>query len=697
MQSLGWYIRRLAAMSPAEVGWRVHSQLRDLADRLLVARRQRSGAFQGDEGVLRAAPPFRVTPVAVGEWAEGGGPLGRAGLARLRERADAIADHRLSYFDLHAVDHGHPIDWHRDHKSGVAAPRRFSGSIDYRDHRVTGDCKFVWEPNRHQHLVVLARAYRATGERRYADAVVEQLGSWLAQNPYGTGMNWRSPLELGVRLINWVWALDMIREADALPAPLAGDLVRAVSMHVWEIARKYSRGSSANNHLVGEAAGVYVATSYFRGLPDAPRRRDEARDILHAQIAAQTSADGGGREQAVGYQLFVMQFFTIAGLVGRWSGDEFAGPYWRRIEQMSRFVQALGAAGPIPMFGDYDDGYVLDLGSGPGEFDAWLDVAAALRRDATLRRAREAWSEPCAWLFPADELATLGADRGAERPLHSVALADAGLYLLQRGSGAERVSVGIDCGELGLGPLAAHGHADALAITLRAFGREILTDTGTYDYFTYPRWREYFRSTAAHNTVEVDGLSQSEMVGPFLWGKRANARVLQWSPRDDGGEFAGEHDGYRRLPDPVSHRRSVSMNAEGIEVWDVLEAVGTHEAVLRLHFAPECQVTLSGRTCRAVVPEGIVTIDLDPAAAWQAVREAAEPIGGWVSRGYHQKQAATTLIGRVRWSGRAALSCRIRPQLVSRTEGTSDRAQLRDVPRSASGPGEPASVKPLLR
>ncbi len=228
---------------------------------------------------------FRVSDVPVGAWSAAQSGSVEAGWRdRLTVRADAIAAHRLSYFDLKDYHHGDPIDWNRDHKAGIAAPMEFSRSIDYRDYQVTGDCKFVWEPNRHQHLVVLGRAYRATGDRRYAEAVAEQLASWLDQCPYGVGMNWRSPLELGVRLINWVWTLDLIRESGVIDGGLSSRLLESAALHVWEIARNYSRGSSANNHLIGEAAGVWVAANYFNGLVDAERHRNEAGAILHDEI-----------------------------------------------------------------------------------------------------------------------------------------------------------------------------------------------------------------------------------------------------------------------------------------------------------------------------------------------------------------------------------------------------------------------------
>lgn len=207
MQSLTWYVRRLRVMSPQEAAWRVRSAMRDAADRYLVSVRARPRPITA---ILRSrgdgdTPGFRATDMEFGQWSAQSADE-REWYARLIGKADRIAAHRLSFFDLENHHLGDPIDWNRDHKSGKAAPLRFAPSIDYRDFDTTGDCKFVWEPNRHHQLVVLGRAYRASGEPRYAAAVVEQLDSWLRQCSFGVGMNWRSPLELGIRLINWVWA-----------------------------------------------------------------------------------------------------------------------------------------------------------------------------------------------------------------------------------------------------------------------------------------------------------------------------------------------------------------------------------------------------------------------------------------------------------------------------------------------------------
>jgi uncharacterized heparinase superfamily protein len=524
----------------------------------------------------------------------------------------------------------------------------------------------VWEANRHQHLVVLGRAYRATGDERYARAAMEQLESWLDACPFGRGMNWRSTLELGIRLINWVWALDLVRETGLPDEPLRSRLLESVHQHTWEIARRYSGGSSANNHLVGEAAGVFVATAYFPGLDPGAQLHGESRAILAREILRQSHDDGGTREQAIGYQIFVLQFYLVVDTVARAINEPPPRAFERRLEKMVDFVRALAQGGDqLPALGDADDGYVLDLGGRASEWRSWLGVGAARFERPDFALEADVPCETVRWLLgrPGAERLTDLRRRAGGRALAATAFPDSGYYLLQSGCRRESsCSVVFDCGELGFGSIAAHGHADALSFTLRAFGRDVLVDPGTYDYFSYPDWRRYFRSTRAHNTVEVDGVDQSTMEGPFLWGQRAEARCVSWEPRSDGGRVSGEHDGYLRLADPVLHRRTLELGGAPpvLTVTDRIEAKGEHEVAIAFHVADAAEVVrLGGHSLEIRLEGGVARLTLDEVLRVEVLSGSVDPIGGWMSRGYHRRSPCTTVIGRVRSLGPLTLVCRV--------------------------------------
>jgi hypothetical protein len=666
MQPLSWYVNRLRSMTPAEVAWRIQSASRDAVDRYRIrAGRYPSPADAVAPGMgAGQAPAFRVSDVSVGEWASSRRSDEREWLGRLQAQAEQLATHEFTFFDRERVHLGDPIRWNYEVKAARATPLTFAASIDYRDYRVVGDCKLVWEPNRHHQLVVLGRAYRASGDRRYADAVIEQLGSWLDQCPFGLGMNWRSPLELGIRLINWVWAIDLIRESGVPRSTLQERLIHSVYLHCWEITRKLSRGSSGNNHLTGELAGVYVAATYFTQLAHRNEWREMAAARLERQIQELTAPDGGWREHAIGYQLFVLQFFIVAGLAGRAAGEDFSADYWARVESLLEFVAALLEGGPLPAFGDADDGYVLNLGGSGADAPGLLSTGAVLFSNSRLKTQAGEFREMTRWLLPSGARAAYDAlALPASGALSSRAFKDSGYYLLQSGDALSpnRISVFFDCAELGFGAIAAHGHADALSITLRAFGRDILVDPGTYDYFTYPEWRSYFRSTRAHNTVTIDGRDQSEMLGPFLWGARAASRLVAWEPSASGSRVVGEHDGYSRLPSPVMHRRTVELDgpARTVTIRDDVRGRGQHDVAIHFHAAEHVDVKEAHDRVVLELPEGVVTLRPDPVLEVTIARGQERPILGWVSPGYHVKRPSTTIVARATVRDAAVLTCRI--------------------------------------
>jgi hypothetical protein len=658
-------------MSPLEIAWRVRSKVRDTVDRPLVGVRSRPRPI---DAILHrngsAFPSIRLVDFAPGEWAsEKLGDSEKHWQGELMAKADKIVDHRLSFFDL--VDHplGHPIQWNRDHKAGIDCPLKFAAAIDYRDHHEVGDCKFVWEPSRHHQFVVLALAYRATGKVFYAQALVEQLDSWLHQCPFGLGMQWRSPLELGIRLINWVWAMDLIWDSGVVHDALRSRWMNSLYLHVWDVSRKFSKGSSANNHLIGEAAGVFIATSYLKQMNNASRWRCESRDILAREIGEQTYPDGLTREQALGYHLFVIQFYTLAGIVARKCGEDFDSVYWARLEKMYEAIGRLSEGGDeLPLYGDADDGYVIDLGGHPRDVRVWMAIGAVLFQRPDFKAWSGGYAEQAGWLLGESSRCTFDQipDPPKDSPITSHGFEGAGYYLLQHGiqNSLERISVLFDCGELGYKSIAAHGHADALSFTLRAFGRDVLVDPGTYDYFTYPEWRNYFRSTRAHNTIEIDGQDQSALLGAFMWGSRATAHCTHWSPNPSGGSVAGEHDGYARLDDPVNHRRSLNLTGDRREltVTDEINANGRHELAVYWHFSRNCgiQSIENNNIVIDVDSAGEVVLECDSRWTLEQIKGNKDTMAGWVSRGYHRREAGTTLIGRWTSSGNAEITTRIR-------------------------------------
>jgi hypothetical protein len=652
MQPPSWYLNRLRAMSAGEVGARVLRQVRFGLERAgaLRADRPPSPSAWPPSEPMSAAPPTQESAVYV-------------------EAANRVLEGRFDFFG-ETFHLGHEVRWNVDPKTGTTAPLVFGKTMNYRDSRLVGDIKYLWELNRHLETVTLAQAYAVSGDVRYLEHLRRLLLSWIEQCPYLKGANWCSSLELGIRLINWQLAY---RIAGGARSPLfAGEegklfaelWLRSIYQHVHFVMGHLSGHSSANNHLIGELAGAYVAAATWPCWPQMSRWRTRAQALLLAQAEAQTHEDGVNREQAVSYQQFVMYFLLVAGLASRSTPAPFPVSYWRTFRRMTTFVDALlDVGGNVPMIGDADDGIVFALVP-RDRFDPFRELLAVSGRLFASARWREraiGHDSTARWLCEGTVPLGEDEDPGSKTPTKFEA---GGYYVLGHRLGEEdETRLIVDAGPLGYLSIAAHGHADCLSLLLSAGGKEFLIDPGTYCYHTQREWRDYFRGTAAHNTVRVDGSDQSEISGPFMWSEKAVPRVLAYETTPTRDRFRASHSGYRRLEDPVVHTREIIFDKEHgtIEVVDEIECAGSHRIERFWHFSEQCSVESSGAHVVATNGDARLTLDVDaPSAGCRLMRGDTQPIGGWISRRFGHKQPTTTVVFTQDVRGAVSMRTRLR-------------------------------------
>lgn len=695
MSSRRCYADRLRSLNMAEWTWRCRRMVRRAADRLLLHARTVRPGLRGLTRHYSNGFTYGNTAFASHhpEWKNAVRSACREDQrARLLNAAEALLTHRFDLFDRCNVFLGDDIHWNYEPKAEKRTPVGPSWAIDERDYRETGDARWVWEPNRHHHFVVLARAYFLTGDLRFAREVIAQTQTWITQCPYGRGMNWRRPLELAIRITNWAHAWELIRPSGLMTRDVEERVLPVVYQHLWEIQRDYSTHDSPCHRFLGEAAGVFIAGNYFSGFKACGRWCARARSILEREILRQTHDDGGHVEQSTAIHLFSLEWLLYAGLSARWSGHDFSSSYWSRVERMTQFIADLMEGGPLPMIGDADDSYVLKLGTAADRAAALLSLGATLFDRPDWASPTEDFDEPAVWLL-ARKHRRRSDSRGMEvaTPLTSRALTTSGYYLLQTGHRGSRnaVSVLVDCGPLGHGRDAAHAHADALSLTLRIGGCDVLVDPGAFDSFTYPEWRDYFRSTRAHNTLVIDGENQSQSWGPFRWGCRAAARCLRWDACSGEPCMGGEHDGYATLSDPVIHRRFVSLQPTHttVVVRDELVAKKQHEVSSFWHLGENCQASPIGEhAVRIDHPNGSVIMELARFFSIRLVRGIEHPPQGWISRGYHRRTPGLVIVAAARITGAGAWETRIvcRPTRTQERRGVESRRKRRVLRTTAS-------------
>ncbi len=640
---LEWYARRVARMSPAEVAWRG----RDQAMQAAWSRRQVR------EVVAAAAPPMAGERTFTGTLpADTAARVPEAARAAVLEAADRLMRGEWEVLGVARTDLVRP-DWFYDPVTGRRSPPdRYAFRIDHRSQEQTGNIKQVWEISRLQHLTLLATAWFLSRDERYADRVAEQLRSWWRENPFLSGVHWTSGIEIGIRLISLAWIRRLLDDWPQVAELFEHDdlAVRQIHWHQRYLATFRSRGSSANNHVIAEAAGQLVASCAFPWFPESERWRRKSTRILESELVRNTFPSGIGRELASDYQCFVAELGLVAAVEAQASGHPLSPTAVARLRAMVDSGAALlDERLRPPRQGDGDEGRGLLLDApASGHWPSLLALGEAVF-------GRLGWwpaAAPGAESSIVGALARLSSDpagRPAQRPSR---FADAGTVVLRTASGqGPEIWCRCDGGPHGYLSIAAHAHADALSVEVRYGGVDVLADPGTYCYHGEREWRSYFRSTIAHNTLELGGQSQSRDGGPFLWLRHANAREIEVLDIGEIASWTAEHDGYLTLHPPARHRRSVRLDraAHALEIVDEVDG-GSHDARLAFHLGPEVEVQLDG-TCAALSwpaapAPGAARLNLPPGLAWSVHRGETDPILGWYAPGLGRRVPACTLVGR---------------------------------------------------
>ena len=565
--------------------------------------------------------------------------------------ADKICRGRFDLLGYADLDFGDPPSWQFDPISGRQAPFVHWTRLDPLDYETVGDSKVIWELNRHQWLVHLGQAYRLTHEERYAEAVVHNLRSWQQTNASGMGINWTSSLEVGFRLISWCWALALIRDSRALTPSLFAEVVQSVEAHATHVERYLSYYFSPNTHLTGEALGLLYAGVVFPQLKRAKRWQSLAARILVHEIDRQVLSDGVYFERSTCYQRYTVDIYLHFLILASRAGVEVPSVVSERVRSMLDFLVTLRHSdGSMPSIGDADGGWLLPLSrTRPEDFRAMFSTAAVLFRDSAYARAAGELAPDTLWLFGTSAVEIFDAlQPSLSAPDTCRVFPTGGFAVMRSGWDASSHSLIFDTGPLGCPNSSGHGHADMLSIQCSVFGRPYIVDAGTCCYTANQELRDFSRGTAAHSTVVVDGKSQAEPAGPFAWRSQSKAQLLRWLCNETLAFADAEHDGYRALPDPVSHRRRVIFVKKRYWVLvDDVTGAGTHRLEIRFQFAP-MDVRIDTAGCVRATLDGrrgllLRTFTFDELEGDVRVGCRA-PLEGWISPNYGQLEPAPALV-----------------------------------------------------
>ncbi len=567
-------------------------------------------------------------------------------------RADAFAAGRFDLLGYEALDFGNPIDWHRDPIAKRTAPKAHWSRVAYLDPSVVGDHKVIWELNRHQYFLTLGRAYWLTGDESYAKVIADHLTSWLDANPPKTGMNWASSLEVSFRAISWLWALHFLRDSSSLTPRLFRRIVGVLDLHARQIADNLSTYFSPNTHLTGEALGLVAIGTALPQCQNAEEWRKIGYGILEVEFFKQVRPDGTYVEQSLYYHRYTLDIFMQALVLSRNDENRLRVIEGRLQAALDHAMHLTRPDGTFPLIGDDDGGELLPLDPrATNDFRAGLGTAAAVFGRADYAYVAGDLSEETLWLLGPSGVNAFDALRPVPPESTSRGFADGGYYVMRDTWSRDANWLAIDAGPHGY-LNCGHAHADALSIDVVSRGRPLLTDAGTYSYSADLAGRNRFRSTAAHNTVTVDGQPSSQFgAGAFQWKGFARTEVRRWISTSTFDFIAARHDGFTQLRSPVIHERSVLfVRGEYWLIRDRIESEGDHDVDILFHCAPGIvarqldENVVSLGDADASDGQSTLLVTLASSGSYSTVRDAISPR-------YGKRTDTTTCVFRLRARG----------------------------------------------
>jgi hypothetical protein len=471
--------------------------------------------------------------------------------------ADQIVKHRFRLLGFE-IETGPEIRWRRDYVHNIESGIPYFRRLPYLDFHTVGDHKNVWELNRHQHLVVLAQAFLFTGRREYIDEIIAQLESWFEQNPFQRGINWASALEVAFRALSWIWTWHIV--ATELPETFLRHWANELYRHAHHLAANLSVYFSPNTHLLGEAVALHAISVLFASFPQAAVWKCTSSQIVDKQLSFQVWPDGAHFEQSSYYHVYALDFFVLHFLL---SGRPDS--YRPVLEKMAGYIHwLLGPSRKIAFLGDDDGGRLFHPYGDRHTFGrASLATCGILLNNAEWLGTTDDVAEQALWWLDSAECRA-ASQRSA--PSGNQMFANAGAAFLQ----TRRLFVQMDAGPFGYGG-AGHSHSDALSILVWLDGEPVFIDPGTFTYVGDPAERDWFRGSAAHNTIRIDELDQGIAAGPFRWSTKPSVHIDRWEPSSNGGVIEATCS----YSDFV-HRRRVLLSSERLLVLDEISGDDRH-------------------------------------------------------------------------------------------------------------------------
>lgn len=489
-----------------------------------------------------------------------------------------------------------PIDWHCDFKSGFRwPPRKFYKRYVTTDYSNNSDVKVPWELSRCHHLLWLGQAYLLSKDEKYAEEIVSQIDNWINENSLMYSINWTCAMDVAIRAINWLYAVNMIIDSRSISAPFIRKFTKSLYEHGFFIFRNLEKGFPySRNHYASDITGLLFIGQFFIDIREGKKWWNFALQEFFSEVRKQILPSGVHFERSTSYHRLMTELFFYSYLLLKRVGVGIPSDIKYRVQSMFDFILHYSRPdGSAPNIGDNDDGRLLPFIRYCFDDHRYLLSLSSIEFSRPLyKKYSDSLCVDSFFLINTGDTGRLSTIRGTTDKISSKFFPDAGFCIIRH----DDFYMFIINSEISGFPdtkrnnCGTHTHADLLSFELAIGDTTFLVDPGSYVYTASIKERNQFRGTSYHNTLTVDGLDQHELSeNAFVVSKYASPIYSKYSEDETAVVFEGAHDGYTTLDSPVMHKRSIRFNKETLDcvINDQLDFRGHHEFSWHFHFHPE--------------------------------------------------------------------------------------------------------------
>lgn len=555
--------------------------------------------------------------------------------------AKNILRHKFLLFSSHLVQADTPVRWNKSYEEGVEFDNELwkSGKPYTASELLTAphnDIRFVWELNRHQHFLDLGKAYWYTGDEMYAKEFVQQINSWIDQNPYPLSVNWADSHEIALRGLYWIFGYTFFFRSEWLDEDFFCRFYQILLYHGHVIYKSLQIEPSPlpAHHLVAQATFLYLLGTLFPEYLYSKTWSTMAWDIL--QWKTPLLKIEAFFQHSVAFLIRVIELYCLVLVVRTNNRYHIPRPLNEGLSSiLERLLPFIKPTGTLCRFGQ-DHPRQLTRGMYAQQHDNFqyvFSMAALLLKNTTMAAVGKTFHDSLLWFFGHEGLQEF-AKLPQTAPLQQSCLIPNSPYAVMRSGWEEEsgycfISAGIDKNYV-----SQQQHSDLFSFELVTGGQECIIDSGPYSYDPGDEWNLYFRSVQAHNCIAVDGISHMTFQDPLL-----ESSFDQWISTPTFDLLSGSHNGFEDLEEPVGHRRAIFYYKPNYWIFcDLLTGEGQHlfdqyfhfpSFRLNVDFSNKCvKVQLNQGRHFAVMPVNSRELDI-------AIFTGGEtPDSGWLSGGY---------------------------------------------------------------